>query len=84
MNVDFNYTSSELEKIEFSISEYVFKGKGSYELSKIIIEEQLNDIKKIILKNKITGKSIDFFWQAQLQEVNSLKTQMNIISDQHL
>ncbi len=82
-NIDFAVLSSKVKKIESIFSEYVMYGHGDYEKNKAIIEGQLAEIENRILNNKNEFDQTAFFFQVLLLEVNSLKSQIGIISRQH-
>lgn len=82
-NNEFGDLFFELRKIEATISAYVSEGRGTFESNKIEIKNSLSNSERIILERKTNERGLGFFWQALLQEINSLKAQLEIITRQH-
>ncbi|MGZ3788651.1 MAG: hypothetical protein ACXVLQ_09020 [Bacteriovorax sp.] len=57
-------------------------GRGDYEKTKDTIEKQLADIENKILSGQNGLDNSGFFFQALLQDINSLKSQIAIITKQ--
>jgi hypothetical protein len=77
-NIDFRELSFEVSKIENIISEYIMNGHGTYKENAAILKNQLDN-----LEDKLLRGDKHFFFQALLLEVQSLKTQIEIIKKQY-